>query len=132
MTLQSVTGPITKTPDKPTPLIHCGPVLCLPLQPSSMAEFAKCSYSLGNTTHSVAMDGLHDESNWPKDIGIVETEERRRLVRCTTQRETSANQSAVLVNVYLGSQFVHRHTNSFLAELLPSLTPAVMTLLQAY
>ena len=28
----------------------------------------------------VAMDGLHDEANWPKDIGIVETEERRRLV----------------------------------------------------
>jgi hypothetical protein len=28
----------------------------------------------------VAMDGLHDEANWPKDIGIVEVEERRRLV----------------------------------------------------
>ncbi|KFY39550.1 hypothetical protein V495_05891 [Pseudogymnoascus sp. VKM F-4514 (FW-929)] len=26
-----------------------------------------------------AMDGLHDEKNWPKDIGIVEIEERRRL-----------------------------------------------------
>ncbi|KAF9773587.1 hypothetical protein IL306_008576 [Fusarium sp. DS 682] len=29
----------------------------------------------------VAMDGLHDEANWPRDIGIVEQEERRRLVR---------------------------------------------------
>lgn len=28
----------------------------------------------------VAMDGLHNEANWPKDIGIVEVEERRRLV----------------------------------------------------
>ncbi len=28
----------------------------------------------------VAMDGLHHEVNWPKDIGIVEVEERRRLV----------------------------------------------------
>jgi hypothetical protein len=28
----------------------------------------------------VAMDGLHDEANWPKDIGTVEIEERRRLV----------------------------------------------------
>lgn len=28
----------------------------------------------------VAIDGLHDESNWPRDIGIVEREERRRLV----------------------------------------------------
>lgn len=29
----------------------------------------------------VAMDGLHDEKNWPKGIGIVEVELRRRLVR---------------------------------------------------
>lgn len=29
----------------------------------------------------VAIDGLHDEKNWPKEIGIVEIEERRRLVR---------------------------------------------------
>lgn len=29
----------------------------------------------------VAMDSLHDEKNWPKNIGIVETELRRRLVR---------------------------------------------------
>ena len=36
---------------------------------------------LGKYHTLVAMDGLHDESNWPKDIGIVETEERRRLVR---------------------------------------------------
>ncbi|KAI1611240.1 hypothetical protein EDD37DRAFT_443571 [Exophiala viscosa] len=34
---------------------------------------------LGKYHTLVAMDGLHDETNWPKDIGIVETEERRRL-----------------------------------------------------
>ena len=28
----------------------------------------------------VSMDTLHDEKNWPKNIGIVETELRRRLV----------------------------------------------------
>lgn len=28
----------------------------------------------------VSMDKLHDEKNWPKNIGIVETELRRRLV----------------------------------------------------
>ena len=28
----------------------------------------------------VAMDGLHDEKNWPKGIGIVEIELRRRQV----------------------------------------------------
>jgi len=36
---------------------------------------------LGNYHTLVAMDGLHDETNWPQDIGIIEIEERRRLVR---------------------------------------------------
>ena len=35
---------------------------------------------LGTYHALVAMDGLHDETNWPKDIGHVEREERRRLV----------------------------------------------------
>ena len=35
---------------------------------------------LGNYHTLVAMDGLHDESNWPRHIGVVEREERRRLV----------------------------------------------------
>jgi hypothetical protein len=26
------------------------------------------------------MEGLHDEKLWPKNIGTIETEERRRLV----------------------------------------------------
>jgi hypothetical protein len=34
---------------------------------------------LGRYHALVAMDGLHDEANWPSDIGVVETEERRRL-----------------------------------------------------
>lgn len=34
---------------------------------------------LGRYHTLVAIDGLQDESNWPPDIGIVETEERRRL-----------------------------------------------------
>lgn len=34
---------------------------------------------LGRYHAMVAMDGLHDESNWPSNIGMVETEERRRL-----------------------------------------------------
>lgn len=36
---------------------------------------------LGKYHTFAAMDGFHNESNWPKDIGIIETEERRRLVR---------------------------------------------------
>lgn len=34
---------------------------------------------LGRYHTVVATDGLHDESNWPKDIGVVEIQERRRL-----------------------------------------------------
>jgi hypothetical protein len=33
----------------------------------------------------VTMDGLHDEKNWPKGIGLVGIEERRRLVRMIQQ-----------------------------------------------
>lgn len=29
----------------------------------------------------ISMDGLHDESRWPKGLSLVEMEERRRLVR---------------------------------------------------
>lgn len=36
---------------------------------------------LGTYHTLVAMDGLHDEANWPSEIGVVEREERRRLVR---------------------------------------------------
>jgi hypothetical protein len=34
---------------------------------------------LGKYHAMVAMDGLHDETNWPSDIGFIELEERRRL-----------------------------------------------------
>lgn len=34
---------------------------------------------LGRYHTIVATEGLHDESNWPRDIGLVETQERRRL-----------------------------------------------------
>lgn len=62
---------------------------------------------LGKYHTFVAMDGLHDESNWPKDIGIIETEERRRLVRYVIQRKNPfANQPVDLVHVYLRGLFV--------------------------
>ena len=35
---------------------------------------------LGQYHSLVAKGGLHDESNWPKEVGIVEVEERRRLI----------------------------------------------------
>lgn len=35
---------------------------------------------LGRYHALVSMDALHNEANWPRDIGFVETEERRRLV----------------------------------------------------
>jgi hypothetical protein len=36
---------------------------------------------LGLYHSQVALDGLHNEVNWPRDIGIIEVEERRRLVQ---------------------------------------------------
>ena len=51
---------------------------------------------LGRYHALVAMDGLHDESNWPKDVGIVELEIRRRLVSTRTidQVETLTSYSS--------------------------------------
>lgn len=37
-------------------------------------------YHLGIYHTLMAMDGLHDEANWPSGIGIIEREERRRMV----------------------------------------------------
>lgn len=37
-------------------------------------------WHLGTYQSLVAVDGLHDEANWPHGIGVVEREERRRLV----------------------------------------------------
>ncbi len=34
---------------------------------------------LGRYHTIVAMDGLHEETNWPKQMGLIEVEERRRL-----------------------------------------------------
>lgn len=38
---------------------------------------------LGRYHTYVAVVGLQDESNWPSNVGIIETEERRRLVGVT-------------------------------------------------
>ncbi|QKD53749.2 uncharacterized protein FOBCDRAFT_181898 [Fusarium oxysporum Fo47] len=38
-------------------------------------------HHLGSYHTLVAMDGLHNEANWPRNIDVVEREERRRLVR---------------------------------------------------
>lgn len=38
-------------------------------------------FHLGLYHTLVSMDMLHDESNWPKNISVIEEEERRRLVR---------------------------------------------------
>lgn len=56
---------------------------------------------LGKYHTLIAMDGLQDESNWPPDMGIVETEERRRLVIVyVLPRVIIANHASVLVHVH--------------------------------
>lgn len=42
-------------------------------------KFRELQTHLGKYHVLVSMDGLHDEGNWPQNIGIVEREERRRL-----------------------------------------------------
>ena len=37
-------------------------------------------WQLGTYQTLVAVDGLHDEANWPTAMGVIEREERRRLV----------------------------------------------------
>lgn len=64
----------------------------------------------------VAMEGLHDEANWPQDIGIVEREERRRLVTPPTLKllyKRMANDMPVLVHLHPGhlhSRRLGRHS----------------------
>jgi hypothetical protein len=62
--------------------------------------------------HSLVMlDGLHDETRWPVGLGIVEIEERRRLVRISSCRHSSAVES-----VY--SQFWSMYTLEVYASII--------------
>lgn len=66
---------------------------------------------LGTYHTLVAMDALHDESNWPAGIGVIEKEERRRLVggRIRTLAEHVANRGPpVLVHLHPGHLHVSR------------------------
>ena len=55
----------------------------------------------------VTMDNLHDEKNWPKQTGIVEVEERRRLVSTIYRLKIpDSDCPTVLVNVYFGGLFL--------------------------
>ena len=63
---------------------------------------------LGMYHSLVSIDGLQDEKNWPKHIGIVETELRRRLVSLTLMQLEQQLMHEVLVNVLLGSLLLGR------------------------
>jgi hypothetical protein len=65
---------------------------------------------LGMYHSLVSMDGLQDEKNWPKGIGIVQIELRRRLVspKSLHTHNSDADCHPVLVNVYFGSLLFHR------------------------
>lgn len=58
----------------------------------------------------VVLDGLHDETRWPPGLGIVEIEERRRLVRISLPRHWFSCRHrlfSVLVNVHPRSVCIH-------------------------
>jgi hypothetical protein len=64
---------------------------------------------LGMYHSLVSIDGLQDEKNWPKHIGIVETELRRRLVSVVTLMQLEQQlMHEVLVNVLLRSLLLGR------------------------
>jgi hypothetical protein len=54
---------------------------------------------LGMYHNLVSIDRLHDERNWPRNIEIVETELRRRLVSLTSKFPERSLTATVLVNV---------------------------------
>jgi hypothetical protein len=56
---------------------------------------------LGMYHNLVSMDALHDEQNWPKNIGLIETQLRRRLVCLKASFIQQSLINPVLVNVYL-------------------------------
>ena len=62
---------------------------------------------LGTYHTLVAMDGLHDEKNWPRDIDMVQVEERRRLVSPSYPRMVVYLLYVVLVYLHFGSLFVN-------------------------
>jgi hypothetical protein len=64
-------------------------------------------YYLGMYHSLVSMGKLHDEKNWPRNIGIMETELRRRLVNLLFQMLKQRLTYAVLVNVQLRSLFIN-------------------------
>jgi Fungal specific transcription factor domain len=65
---------------------------------------------LGTYHTLVAMDGLHDEKNWPRQMDMVQVEERRRLV------SHSFSDKRQLLIFYL--VLVHLHPGNFLVNCL--------------
>lgn len=63
---------------------------------------------LGTYHTLVAMDGLHDEKNWPKDIDMVKVEERRRLVSPAILCKVNYSHYLVLVYLHFRCLFVNR------------------------
>ncbi|CAO2649927.1 Nn.00g012190.m01.CDS01 [Neocucurbitaria sp. VM-36] len=69
--------PKTETPNQSLDLMRAYALLSLAaMQHGSTRDMQAF---LGKYHALVAMDGLHDEANWPKDLTIIELEERRRL-----------------------------------------------------
>jgi hypothetical protein len=62
---------------------------------------------LGIYNTLVAMDGLHDEKNWPGDIDMVQVEERRRLVSPSYSCKINYSPCLVLVHLHFGGLFIN-------------------------
>ncbi|KAH7357460.1 fungal-specific transcription factor domain-containing protein [Pyrenochaeta sp. MPI-SDFR-AT-0127] len=69
--------PTTETPKQSLDLMRAYALLSLAAIQNGKTRDMQAY--LGRYHALVAMDGLHDEENWPRDLTVVELEERRRL-----------------------------------------------------
>lgn len=75
--IQASADPDFRTPQNFDSLRTCALLALTAVQYGKIREM---QFFLGRYHTLVAVDGLQDESNWPSNAGIVEIEERRRLV----------------------------------------------------
>lgn len=100
--------PKTESPDQNLDLLRAYALLSLAAM--QYGRTREMQAFLGRYHTLVAMDGLHNESNWPQGLTMIEMEERRRLV-CTcndSSRMTLMLMQLVLVHVHLRCVFMSR------------------------
>lgn len=84
----------------------CAILAIASIQNGQIKNMQKYSGMYHTLTH---MEGLHDEKLWPKDIGPIEIEERRRLVRTSSCINLGLRLTKIPVLVYLYTRHLFKH-----------------------